>query len=62
MQALVWTAPRELVLRVDAILRRAVRGDVDAEAAEVIEVGSLVIDVPRDWRFLWLLLPAVLLL
>jgi len=40
-------SPRELVLRVDAILRRAARGDTEAEASEAIEVGSLVIDVPR---------------
>ncbi len=40
-------SPRELVLRVDAILRRAVRNDMEAEAPEAIEVGSLVIDVPR---------------
>ena len=31
----------------DAILRRAVRNDMEAEAPEAIEVGSLVIDVPR---------------
>ena len=40
-------SPRELVLRVAAILRRAVRNDMEAEAPEAIEVGSLVIDVPR---------------
>ncbi|MEZ4327879.1 MAG: response regulator transcription factor [Polyangiales bacterium] len=40
-------SPRELVLRVDAILRRAARTETDDEGTEAIEVGSLLIDVPR---------------
>jgi two-component system phosphate regulon response regulator PhoB len=40
-------SPRELVLRVDAILRRATRTEDDDAASEAIETGSLHIDVPR---------------
>jgi two-component system phosphate regulon response regulator PhoB len=40
-------SPRELVLRVDAILRRAVRTEATDAATEAIETGSLHIDVPR---------------
>jgi len=39
-------SPRELVLRVAAVLRRAAP-PVDAVDAEAIEVGALLIDVPR---------------
>ena len=40
-------SPRELVLRVDAILRRAVRTEADDATTEAIVVGSLHIDVPQ---------------
>ena len=38
-------SPRELVLRVDAIMRRAIE-PVDADARQTIHVGRLTIDVP----------------
>ncbi|MCS6800153.1 MAG: response regulator transcription factor [Myxococcota bacterium] len=40
-------SPRELVLRVGAVLRRAAGTPDESEQAEVITIGKLAIDVPR---------------
>jgi two-component system, OmpR family, phosphate regulon response regulator PhoB len=39
-------SPRELALRVDAVLRRASTGSQPADARQAIDVGTLSIDVP----------------
>jgi DNA-binding response OmpR family regulator len=40
-------SPRELVLRVQSVLRRSVRDPSTAGSAEVLTDGNLVVDVPR---------------
>lgn len=40
-------SPRELVLRVEAVLRRSGTADVSDEKGDVLRIGTLTIDIPK---------------